>query len=248
MGGIMRVSTRSFSVLLTLVCVLLTAGALMAVGAPSASAYLPPALYSGSSATLSGTSTVTSPLVGGAPSAALYVKGALTNSGSGSLSTVTKVTGAAVPPMSVFMPDSRILALRQASQPAQPATGVTKYAQSLTISGGSRSFGSIAVTGSLTITGSGTYTFGWVKVSGSVLIKNASAKVSMDSLQVGGALTVSGGTFQKLGSAYVAGSAGLTGSGAWDMGLLVTDGAVTIGGTQTMGSTAKPVTILTTGP
>ena len=151
--------------------------------------------------------------------------------------------------MSVFMPDSRIRALIDASQPARPAPPavVTRYPKGLTISGTSAAYGNIDVTGNLTISGSGTYTFGWVSVSGSVLIKNASAVVSMDSLRVGGALTVSAGRFEKLGSAYVAGSTGLTGSGQWNMGLLVTGGSVTIGGTQTVGSVANPVTILMTG-
>ena len=251
-GGIMRSSIRTFSLLLTLVGALLVGGAIAGAGAPpcaAAATYLPPALYVGSSATLSGAATVTSPLVSDQPSAAIYVKGFLTNSGSGSLSTVTKVTGVDVPAMSVFMPDSRIQALIDASQPARPAPPavVTRYPKGLTISGASAAYGNIDVTGNLTISGSGTYTFGWVSVSGSVLIKNASAVVSMDSLRVGGALTVSAGKFEKLGSAYVAGSTGLTGSGQWSMGLLVTGGSVTIGGAQTMGSVANPVTILMTG-
>ena len=86
----------------------------MSVGASTtyaANAYLPPALYTGSSLTLSGTSTVTSPPVGGQPTAALYVKGKLTNSGKGSLVTVAKVLGTAVPDMSAFMPQSRIDAI-----------------------------------------------------------------------------------------------------------------------------------------
>ena len=248
----MRASVHTHSFLLILACVMLLLAALMgALGAQPAGAatsYLPPALYVYGSATLSGSATVSSPITGGQPSAALYVKGTVTNSGSGSLSSVSKITGSGVPLMSVFMPDSRINALTQASQPSRPSSGVTTYAKGLTISGASKDYGSIDVTGSLTISGSGTYTFGWVNVSGSVLIKSTSgvATISIDSLRVGGSLTVNTGTLLKLGPTYVAGSTGLTGSGQWNMGLLVTDGDVTIGGTQTMGSEANPATILMT--
>ena len=134
----------------------------MAVGAATASAYLPPALYAGSSATLSGTSTVTSPMTGTppAPTAALYVKGTLTTSGSSSLSTVTKVIGNTVPHMSVFMPDSRIAALIAASQPARSRALCHDVPERPHHQWRQQDYGNINVTGSLTISGSGTYTFG----------------------------------------------------------------------------------------
>ena len=60
------------------------------------------ALYAGSSATMSGSSKVTSPLIGGQPSAAVYVDGKLTTSGSVDLSKTVqyvKAKGAVVPPL-----------------------------------------------------------------------------------------------------------------------------------------------------
>ena len=90
-----------------------------------------------------------------------------------------------------------------------------------------------------------------MNVSGNFLIKNASAKVSIRDLRVGGSFTVTAAAYLKLGSAYVVGSTGLTGTSTstanWDIGTLVTTGGLTVGGAQSMGSAASPVTMLMTG-
>ena len=250
----MRRSLRQFSLLLTLILVLFGVGAIAgfcAQSAPAATTWLPPALYVGGDAGLSGTSRITSPLVGGQPSAALYVKGRLTNASSGSLSTVRQVIGATVPSLSQFMPDSRITALTQASQVAQQTGTVYK---GLTCSGTKNATyaAPITVNGDLTISGSGIYTFASVYVTGNVTISNASARFSFESLRVGGALTVSGGTATQWGPTYVAGNTTLSGAGQRNMTLLVTSGSLTVSGTQTIagdgvGSHAKPATILLIG-
>ena len=54
------------------------------------------------------------------------------------------------------------------------------------------------------------------------------------------------------GPTYVAGNTTLSGSGQWNVGLLVTAGNFTISGTQTItgdriGTTARPATFLMTG-
>jgi hypothetical protein len=218
-----------------------------AESAQAAAQYQPPALFTYGGAKLTSTSTITSVP---SQSAAFYVKGTLTNAGTSNLSGVTVVKGGSVPLISVFMPDSRVTALTSTSMTPVPRPGgTTKYAGSLTINGASRDYGNIQVAGSLTISGSGTYTFGSVKVGGSMAVGSSSASptVSIDSLQVGGALSVSNATLTKLGPTNVAGNVSLAGKGQWAMGLFVTAGSVTIGGTQTMGSAANPATLLMTG-
>ncbi len=194
------------------------------------------ALYAGSNTTMSGSSKVTSPLIGGQPSAALYVAGKLTTSGSVDLSKTVQYVqakGAAVPPLSRFMPDARIALLTQASQAAQQTGTVYK---GLTYSGTQNvTFTApITVNGNLTISGSGTYTFASVYVTGNVTISNVSAKVSFAALRVGGSLTVSGGGAMQWGPTYVAGNTTLSGSGQWNVGLLVTGGNFTLSGSQTI--------------
>ena len=250
----MRASVRPHPFLLILTCVLVLTGALLAFGAAPASAattWLPPALYVGSDAALSGTAKITSPLVSGQPSAALYVKGRLANSSSANLSTIRQVIGAkgaTVPGLSQFMPASRIADLTAASQAAKPEGRVYP---GLVISGTKdQTFkGPITVNGSLAISGSGTYTFDSVYVTGSVAITNPSAKFSFGALRVGGSLSVSGGTARKWGPTYVAGSVSLSGKEQWNMSLLVTGGSLAISGTQSIGGDgvdghAKPVTML----
>ena len=152
------------------------------------------ALYAGGNTTLSGSSKVTSPLIGGLPSAAVYVLGKLTTSGLVDLSSTAQFVtakGATVPPLSQFMPDARITSLTQASQAAQQ-TG-TVY-NGLTYSGTQNvTFTApITVKGNLTISGSGSYTFDSVFVTGNVTISSPAGRISFAALRVGGSLTVSG--------------------------------------------------------
>ena len=220
----------------------------------SVSVILGVALYAGGNATMSGSSKVTSPLIGGQPSAAVYVNGKLTTSGSVDLSTTVqyvKAKGAVVPPLSQFMPEARIALLTQASQAAQQTGAVYK---GLTYSGAQNvTFTApITVNGNLTISGSGAYTFASVYVTGNVTISNPSVKVSFASLRVGGSLTVSGGSAMQWGPTYVAGNTTLSGSGRWNVGLLVIGGSFTLSGSQTMagamvGADTRPVTVLLIG-
>jgi len=212
------------------------------------------ALYAGGNTTMSGSSKVASPLIGGQPSAAVYVNGKLTATSTVDLTkTVQYITakGAVVPPLSQFMPDARIALLTQASQAAQK-TG-TVY-NGLTLSGtkGATYAAPITVNGSLTISGSGTYTFDSVYVTGNVTISTTSGKVSFASLHVGGSLTVSGGSAMQWGPTNVAGNTTFSGSGQWNVGLLVIGGNFTLSGSLTMagervGAVARPVTILLIG-
>ena len=115
------------------------------------------------------------------------------------------------------------------------------------------------MSGNLTISGSGTYTFNSVYVTGNVSIANSAAKVSFASLYVGGTLSATGATSLSLGPTYVAGDTSLSISGKctmavpqWTMGLLVTGGNLTVGGSGTyggdgVGSDPKPITVLMTG-
>ena len=252
----MRTSIRTVPLLLAFAGALLLAGVLAGVGAspaPAATTYLPPALYVGGNAALSGTAKITSPMVGtpSQPSAAIYVKGKLANTSPGSLSTVKQVIGAAAPPLSQFMPASRIAQLTLASQAAKQEGRVYP---SLSYSGTQNvTFtGPITVNGNLSISGSGTYTFDSVYVTGSVAISNPSARFSFASLRVGGSLAVSGGIAKNWGPTYVAGSVSLSGKEQWNMSLLVSGGSLAISGTQIIGgdgvgSHAKPVTMLLTG-
>ena len=253
----MRRSVRPYSLLLTVLGSLLVTAALIAIWALPASAaatWPPPALYAAGDAALSGTSRVTSPLVGGQPSAGLYVVGKLTNGGSGNLGSVTQFVGAkgaTVPPLSQFMPDSRIALLTQASQVAQQ-TGAVYAGLSYTGTQSATFTTPITVNGNLSISGSGTYTFASVYVTGNVSVSNATARFSCASLRVGGSLSVSGGSAVQWGPTYVAGNVSLAGTGQWNMSLLVTGGSLAISGAQTIGGDgvnghARPVTMLLTG-
>lgn len=211
------------------------------------------ALCSGGNAAMSGSVTVTSPLIGGAPSAATYVNGTLSTSGSVSLTNTAlyvAAKGAGLPPITQFMPDSLVATLTQAAQAAPRAgtvyNGLT-YSGSQTVTVAAP----ITVNGNLTITGSGSYGFASVYVTGNVTI-SGSTRFSFGSLYVGGTLTVSGGTAANLGPTYVAGNTTVSGSGQWNAQLLVIGGNLALSGSQTIGgdgvgSDAKPVTVLLTG-
>ena len=213
------------------------------------------ALYAGADSAMSGTFKVTSPLLGSDPTAALYVNGKLTTGSSVDLSKVVqyvKAKGATVPPITQFMPDARVSALTTASQVAPfnsstPKKDVTySGTQNVTVTT------PMTVNGNLSITGSGTYTFNAVYVTGNVSISSSSAKFSFASLRVGGSLSVTGGTALQWGPTYVAGSTTLSGTGQWNVGLFVTAGNVAISGAQTMagdgtGTNAKPAIFLMTG-
>jgi hypothetical protein len=211
------------------------------------------ALYSGADATLSGSCKVESPLVAGQPSAASYINGKLKTSGSADLSQTVlyvKAKGAAIPPLSQFMPDSLVASLTLASQAAQ-STGTTYNGLSYSGSKSVTITQPIIVNGNLTISGSGSYTFDSVYVTGNVTI-SGSATVSFGSLRVGGTLSVSGSGTSHFGPTYVAGNTTLSGSGHWNGSLLVTSGALTITGSVTiggdgLGTHAKPVRILVIG-
>ena len=213
------------------------------------------ALYAGADSSMSGTLKVTGPLLGSDPTAALYVNGKLSTGTSVDLSKVVqyvKAKGATVPPIAQFMPDARVTALTTASQVAPfnsstPKKDVTySGAQNVTVTT------PMTVNGNLSITGSGTYTFDAVYVTGNVSISSSSAKFSFASLRVGGSLSVTGGTALQWGPTYVAGNTTLAGSGQWNVGLFVTAGNVAISGAQTMagdgtGTNAKPAIFLMTG-
>ena len=253
LGAVMRRSIRTRSPLFAVLSAALLLGVMAGGTLPAyaASTYLPPALYSGGDVILSGTAKITSPPTGGQPSAGLYIKGKFTNTSSGSVSTVKQYLGMAAPALTVFMPDSRVSALIQASQ-AAPKVVAPAY-NGLTLSGtASQSYPAITVNGNLIISGSGTYTFASAYVTGNVVISNANAKFTFGSLYVSGTLTVSAGTPVQWGPTYVAGNSTLSGSGQWNVSLIVTAGTLTISGSQTMGGDGvgthpRPATILLTG-
>ena len=213
------------------------------------------ALYAGADSTLSGTMKIAGPLVNNQPSAAVYVNGKLTKASTVDLSKVAlfvKAKGATVPPIAQFMPDSRIAALTAAAK-VSPFNSATPK-KNVTYSGSSNVTVTtpMTVNGNLSITGSGTYTFDAVYVTGSVAVTGPSSRFSFNSLTVGGSLSVTGGTALKLGPTYVAGNVALSGSGQWKPSLLVTGGSLAVAGTQTMGgdgtgTNPKSVTILMTG-
>ena len=210
-------------------------------------------LYSGTSATLSGSYTVGSPLLSGQPSAGVYVNGSLTTNGSVDLSRATVYVGAqgaTVPALSQFMPDALVTSLVAASQVAQP-TGITYDGLSYGGNGSVTFTTPITVNGNLTISGSGTYTFDSVYVTGNVSV-SASATVSFASLWVGGTLSLSGSGSRTFGPTYVAGNTTFSGSGRVKGSLIVTAGAlgitggVTIGG-DGVGTNPSPVRLLVIG-
>ena len=210
------------------------------------------ALWVGTNASLGSTFKVTSPLYGTEPTAALYVKGKLTAAKTVDLSKVVQATGATIPPFAQYMPDARVSALTTASQAAPFNSSTPKKdvaysgTQNVTVTT------PMTVNGNLSITGSGTYTFAAVYVTGNVSISSSSAKFSFASLRVGGSLSVTGGTALQWGPTYVAGNTALSGTGQWNVGLFVTAGNVAISGAQTMagngtGTNAKPAIFLMTG-
>ena len=213
------------------------------------------AFYAGADSAMSGTFKVTSPLLGSDPTAALYVNGKLTTGSSVDLSKVVqyvKAKGATVPPITQFMPDARVSALTTASQVAPfnsstPKKDVTySGTQNVTVTT------PMTVNGNFSITGSGTFTFDSLYVTGNVSISSPSAKFSFASLRVGGSLSVTGGTALRWGPTYVAGNTTLAGNGQWNVGLFVSAGNIAISGAQTMagdgiGTNAKPAIFLMTG-
>ena len=209
--------------------------------------WFPPALYSGGNATFSGTAKITGPLDDlGKPSSALYVGGTILNSSSGNLSTIWQYLASrrdVLPPMSVMMTDQLISELTQ-DLPTAPSGSSTG---SLTLTKG-RTYGApITVNGNLTISGSGTYKFDSVWVTGSVVISNSLANVTMAKLHVGGSLTVGGGQMVNLGPTYVGGATSLVGQRQWTIKTLVVAGNVTIAGTQSIGNASAPAVVLMTG-
>ena len=149
------------------------------------------------------------------------------------------------------MPDARVSALTTASQVAPfnsstPKKDVTySGTQNVTVTT------PMTVNGNFSITGSGTFTFDSLYVTGNVSISSSSAKFSFASLRVGGSLSVTGGTALRWGPTYVAGNTTLAGNGQWNVGLFVTAGNIAISGAQTMAGDGtgrmRPAIFLMTG-
>ncbi len=179
------------------------------------------------------------------PASAFYVGGTLANTSLGDLRSIWQYLASrqdTIPSMGVFVTSGLVAQFTQ-GLPTAPA-GTSYNGLSLTRG---KTYGDITVNGNLTISGSGTYNFGAVWVTGNVVINSSQANVTMSKLHVGGSLTVGAGQMVDLGSTYVAGNTSLAGQRQWKIKVLVADGNVTIGGTQSIGSSTSPAVILMNG-
>lgn len=205
------------------------------------------AVYSGSTVTMSGSSSIAGLTNNGQSQASLYAATMVdTTPGNPSISasiyspvlqkerwqTIGPLAGATVPPLELFFPQSKVDKLTADSQVA-PKTGTLISVTNLAPGNYS---GPRYTTGDLNLTGSGAYTFGTLYVQGNLTV-GGNAATTCTALYVTGNFTFANGGqwVQSFGPTYVAGDVDLEGNQWYNIPLLVTAGNFTLGRGQTLG-------------
>lgn len=223
------------------------------------------AMYSGGDTSLTGSQDFLSTMNGANPTGAVYIYGNMTMTGSQSFSAMgLKVKGtlsapgsqtfspiktqndATVPTFDQFMSADVISSLTTAAKATQPSGIVVPNNGTLPQNPGT----AVHVTGSVSVTGSGTYTIPALYVDGN-FSSTGSAKFDIGALYVGSSVSMTGsGGIKSLGPAWVGGDATLTGSGTVSMPLFVCGGNVSLTGSSDWGGPGTPPTpcvVMTTG-